>query len=158
MITFFLLSNLVAGQSSLARTIRNRVAQFASTFFIGNVNDHAGIYAVDQSNQSNQRHSSSSGTIRNGINYNSINQQTGTSNPPLLPLVFPNLNLCTTAASASREFIEEEPPSIISITSRLVEGRLHTERAQPQLRLSAPTPNPTAFNHLPRDAIRLEKF
>lgn len=152
----------MAGQSSLARTIRNRVTQFASTFFIGNSNNRAGIYIVDQNNQSHSRSSSgsssSSSIIRNGSNHSSINQQPGTSNPPLLPLVFPNLNLCTTTAIASREFIEEEPPSIISITSRLVEGRLHTERAQPQLRLSAPTPNPTAFNHLPRDAIRLEKF
>lgn len=101
----------------MARTIRNRVAQFASTFF------------------------------------NPPSDPTPTEDT-LLPLVFPNLNLGTTAPVEPRT----DPPSFISVTSRMVEGRLFTERTQPTLRLSAPTPNPTAFNHLPRDAIRLEKF
>lgn len=146
-----------AGHSSLARTIRNRVTQFASTFFIGNVNSQAGIHIVDRDN-SIRSTNSSSGRSSNASRPSSIQQES--PHPPLLPLVFPNLNLGTTstASPAAREFIEEEPPSIVSITSRLVEGRLQTERTQPQLRLSAPTPNPTAFNHLPRDAIRLEKF
>lgn len=82
----------------------------------------------------------------------------------LLPLVFPNLNLGVPAPviqlnnDDSNSGSREEPPAIISMATRLVEGRLQTERTQPQLRLSTPLPNPTAFNHLPRDAIRLEKF
>ncbi|GAA5801849.1 hypothetical protein HPULCUR_007304 [Helicostylum pulchrum] len=92
-------------QSSLARSLRNRVVQLASTIF----------------------------------NYNHE-----LSAPQFLPLVFPQAT--------------EEPPSVVSVTTRMVDGRLHTERTQPQLRLATPTPNPTAFHHLPRDAIRLEKF
>ncbi|KAI9336035.1 hypothetical protein BD770DRAFT_415851 [Pilaira anomala] len=94
-------------QSSLARSIRNRVVQLASTIF----NYHQGLSRA----------------------------------PRFLPLVFP-------------ETIVEEPPSVVSITTRIVEGRLQTERSQPQLRLATPTPSPTSFHHLPRDAIRLEKF
>lgn len=112
----------MARQVSLARTIRNRVAQFASTFFNGGPPEDS-------------------------------EQQTREST--LLPLVFPNLSLGTTTNIEPRQ---EPPPSMISVTSRMVEGRLLTERTQPPLRLSAPTPNPTAFHHLPRDAIRLEKF
>ncbi|KAK4514230.1 glycogenin glucosyltransferase [Mucor velutinosus] len=144
----------MAGQPSLARTIRNRVTQFASTFFIGSANSQADIRIVDQ--ESSISNSTSSTRCQSSIQQ----QHQEPSHPPLSSLVLPNLNLGTTstASSTAREFIEEEPPSIISITSRLVEGRLQTERTQPQLRLSAPTPSPTAFNHLPRDAIRLEKF
>jgi hypothetical protein len=77
----------------------------------------------------------------------------------LLPLVFPNLNLGVPAPIVQmNDHNREEPPAIISMATRLVEGRLQTERTQPQLRLSTPLPSPTAFNHLPRDAIRLEKF
>lgn len=112
-------------QISLARTIRNRVAQFASTFF---------------NHQTNQSYSTTDTT----------------NDTSLLPLVFPNLNLGTTSIIQPQS--SSEPPAIISVTSRMIEGRLQTERTQPQLRLAAPTPNPTAFNHLPRDAIRLEKF
>lgn len=89
----------------MARSLRNRVVQLASTIF----------------------------------NYNHE-----LSAPQFLPLVFPQAT--------------EEPPSVVSVTTRMVDGRLHTERTQPQLRLATPTPNPTAFHHLPRDAIRLEKF
>lgn len=125
------------------------------------MNSQAGIHIVDRENSISSSNSSS-GHSSNTSRPSSIQQQQqqASSHPQLLPLVFPNLNLGTTstASSTEREFIEEEPPSIVSITSRLVEGRLQTERTQPQLRLSAPTPNPTAFNHLPRDAIRLEKF
>lgn len=159
----------MAGQSSLAKSIRDRVTQFASTIFTGNSNSQAGIRIVDReskisssgSSSNNSSGSASSSSSGNTSRQNSIQQQQQqeSSHPPLLPLVFPNLNLgSTSTAFTVREFIEEEPPSIVSITSRLVEGRLQTERTQPQLRLSAPTPNPIAFNHLPRDAIRLEKF
>ncbi|KAL7316106.1 hypothetical protein PS15m_005244 [Mucor circinelloides] len=159
----------MAGQSSLAKSIRDRVTQFASTIFTGNSNSQAGIRIVDReskisssgSSSNNSSSSASSSSSGNTSRQNSIQQQQQqeSSHPPLLPLVFPNLNLgSTSTAFTVREFIEEEPPSIVSITSRLVEGRLQTERTQPQLRLSAPTPNPIAFNHLPRDAIRLEKF
>lgn len=98
---------IVTRQSSLARSIRNRVVQLASTIF----NYHQDLSRA----------------------------------PRFLPLVFP-------------ETIVEEPPSVVSITTRIVEGRLQTERSQPQLRLATPTPSPTSFHHLPRDAIRLEKF
>ncbi|CEP12477.1 hypothetical protein [Parasitella parasitica] len=155
----------IFGQSSLARVIRNRVTQFASHLFTGSSNNQAGIYIVDQnrrrsSNNSSSSSSSSSNNSNSIINHdNNSSPQQPTSTSPLLPLVFPNLSLgVTSAASVSRDFIEREPPSIMSITTRLVEGRLQTERSQPQLRLSTPTPNPTAFNHLPKDAIRLEKF
>ncbi|KAI7873253.1 uncharacterized protein EV154DRAFT_607274 [Mucor mucedo] len=92
-------------------------------------------------------------TIFNGSTQDTHENSRETS---LLPLVFPNLSLGTTSDVEPRR--QDPPPSMISVTSRMVEGRLLTERTQPPLRLSAPTPNPTAFHHLPRDAIRLEKF
>jgi Leucine-rich repeat (LRR) protein len=54
--------------------------------------------------------------------------------------------------------VSTEATSIPSVTLRMIENRLHTDRSQPHVRLSEPTPNPTAFNHLPGDAIMLERF
>jgi hypothetical protein len=136
----------VAGHSSLAQTIRNRVTQFAATFF------------SSSSNHIPRVTSSSSTASFSTTSAASTAMETSTSN--LVPLVFPNLGLGVTSAVVQGQPQLENlpPPSITSVTSRIVEGRLQTERMQPQLRLAAPTPNPTAFHHLPRDAIRLEKF
>lgn len=136
---------LIARQSSLARTIRNRVSQFAATLFVGGGN-HSDNEHPDLTTASSSSSSSSEST-------NVETSSTTVNHSNILPLVFPNVNLGITTHIA-----EQEPPSIVSVTSRIVEGSLQTERTQPQLRLAAPTPNPTAFNHLPRDAIRLEKF
>ncbi|KAI8637888.1 hypothetical protein BD408DRAFT_447243 [Parasitella parasitica] len=145
------------GQSSLARMIRNRVTQFASNFFPSSSNSQAGNFNAGQNSRSSSSNSSSNSSIV--INPSNSSAQQASSLSSFSPLVFPNLSLgVTSATSTARAFIGREPPSIMSITTRLVEGRLQTERTQPQLRLSTPTPNPTAFNHLPRDAIRLEKF
>ncbi|OBZ86570.1 Plant intracellular Ras-group-related LRR protein 5 [Choanephora cucurbitarum] len=51
-----------------------------------------------------------------------------------------------------------EPPAIMSLASRIVECILHVDNTPTPLPLSTPTPNPTGFHHLPRDAIRLERF
>ncbi|KAI8370226.1 hypothetical protein BD560DRAFT_446942 [Blakeslea trispora] len=53
---------------------------------------------------------------------------------------------------------QREPPAIMSLASRIVECILQIDDPPTSLPLSTPTPNPTGFNHLPRDAIRLERF
>jgi Leucine-rich repeat (LRR) protein len=131
---FFFFFFFLANQCSFTRTIRNRVTQLAPSLFI------------------NRNNSTDSGT-------NLTQQNNPAQQERLLPLVFPNLSLGVPAPVIPlNSNTREEPPAIISMATRLVEGRLQTQRTQPQLRLSTPLPNPTAFNHLPRDAIRLEKF
>lgn len=74
----------------------------------------------------------------------------------MIPLVYPNLNSGTTAAFRPQQHEDTAVP----MTSQLVEGRLQNEeRAPPPLRLATtPTANPAVFSHLPKEALRLERF
>lgn len=130
------------------------MSQFAATFFSGS-GLSVGNETERQPDLSTSSSSSSTDTIAL-VTSQSSNSSSNTNQSQILPLVFPNLNLGTTSNVMDQP--QNDPPAIMTITSRLVDGRLQTERTQPQLRLSTPTPSPTAFNHLPRDAIRLEKF
>ncbi|KAI8980003.1 hypothetical protein BDB01DRAFT_798427 [Pilobolus umbonatus] len=47
---------------------------------------------------------------------------------------------------------------LLTLTTRTEDGRIFTESIEPRLRLTDPTSNPIGFHHLPRDAIRLERF
>lgn len=132
----------------MARTIRNRVTQFASTFFSHNQQQPE----LSRASSSSSSSGSSSTTVA-AARATTVE----TNNNGLAPLVFPNWGLGVNRI-VQPQLENLPPPSLTSFTSRIVEGRLQTERTQPQLRLAAPTPRPTAFNHLPRDAIRLEKF